>query len=450
MHGRSEQAQPSTDPTGQHALTVLMLLTAGAILGWYLLGVLLVYPLIGIVSLPVYLGSAVVVAAAASWGLSKYQLYRVRRGAHQITPETDPRLHEAVASMSDQLEMATPDLYLVEAEEPNARAIGTRWDGAIVFHSGLYELLEDEELDAIAGHELAHLFYCDSLVTVASMHIERFLRRLAWLAATVVNLFVFALVVVVAAITGGESRRQAKWRASLHRLLTRVCVGVAGLVVLIPRNALSRYREFVADRTAARLLGRPEPMVQALKTLDGQPESVDSSPLTPVNVVETRLRLLYATHPSINRRVEALQSTSNPTAPGPTNPGPILGTGTQFGLTVAPVVILSGFAGLIAFRGWLAVPTVSLGRPAVFPVLAVGAVLWIGSLLTFPWAMLFGAGGDPRSGVLAVCSLGGIVTASTIVSAPWAGLLGVASYGLLAGAASHHLVAIARDYRARR
>lgn len=421
---------------GYPELTVLMALTAGAIVACYVGVMLAIYPLVGVVDLPVYVGFGVAAAAVVSWGLTKYQLLGVRRGAHRITPESDPRLHEAVESMSATLGMDAPELYLVEADEANARAIGTRWDGAIVLHSGLYELLDPEELDAIAGHELAHLYYCDSLVTVASMHVERLVRRLAWVVAALVNLLLFAVVLVVATVFG-ESDRQAKRRARVHRLITRICVGAAGLVVLVPRNGLSRYREFVADRTAARLLGRPEPMIRALERLDRQP-SEEGSPLDPINAVETRLGVLYATHPSIERRIELLRDDAAEPA-GPTDPGPVLGTGTRFGLTAAPMIIVVGYAGLCWHSLGGAVLSIP-GTPLALIGTAAGLLFCGVSLLAFPWAMLFGAGGNRALGLVAACSLGAFVAVA--VGASPVGVLGVVALAPLAAVAGVQLLAI--------
>ncbi len=424
-------------PARHWELAVLMALTGGAILACYLVVVVALYPLVGIASLPVYLGVAIAVAVAASLATTSYQRTSVRRNAHQITPESDPRLHETVESMSEMLGIAAPELYLVEADEPNARAIGTRWSGAIVFNSGLYERLSEEELDAIVGHELSHLYYCDSLVTVASAYVEWFVRRLAAVVAVFVNLIAFACVALVGALTrASESRKQAKRRAHINRLVGQACVGAAGLVVLLPRNALSRYREFVADQTAAALLGGPEPMVGALKALDTHAGSTNQRPLDRVNAVETRLGVLYATHPSIERRIAVLRAETE-TASAPTDPGPILGTGTRFGLTAAPALVVAGYVGLLAYAvGSVSLTPASSLLTAVIVVGGGAATLFV--LSAFVWAMVFGAGGRLSHGLVAICGTAAAIAAAVIGPPSFV----VAALTPVAAVAVAHLVSV--------
>ncbi|WP_436901256.1 M48 family metallopeptidase [Halovenus halobia] len=429
------RSQERVRPAGHWELAVLMALTGGAILACYLAVVVALYPLVGVVSLPLYLGVAIAAAVAASLATTSYQLASVRRNTHQITPDSDPRLHETVESMSEKLGIAPPELYLVDADEPNARAIGTRWSGAIVFNSGLYERLSEAELDAIVGYELSHLYYCDSLVTVASAYVEWFVRRLAAMVAVFVNLVAFVIIALVGTLTRStESRKQAGRRARINRLVGQVCVGAAGLVVLLPRNALSRYREFVADRTAAALLGDPEPMVGALKALDTHAGPTGQGALDPVNAVETRLRVLYATHPSIDRRIDVLRSDGH-AAPTPTDPGPILGTGTRFGLTVAPALVVAGYVGVLGYAmEWVSVTAASQLLSAVIAV-GSGAVILV-AICAFVWAMVFGAGGQLSYGLLTVC---GTAAAGTAAVAGQPVLVVVAATPAAAVAVAHLL-----------
>lgn len=408
---------------GHWELAVLMALTGGAILSCYLAVVAVIYPLVDMVALPVYLGLAIAAAVAVSVATTSYQLASVRRNAHEITPDSDHHLHDTVASLSEQLGIAAPDLYLVEADHPNARAIGTRWRGAIVLNSGLYERLDDDELAAIVGHELSHLYYCDSLVTVASVHVEWLLRRLAAVVAMAVTLVVFVFAALVNTVTPRHPKTR---RDRINRLVGRICVGAAGVVVLLPRSALSRYREFVADQTAAQLLDGPEPMVDALRALDAHTgETRDGS-----GPADGRLGVLYASHPSIERRIDVLEGDAR--EPTPTDPGPILGSGTRFGLTVAPVLVLAGYVGLLGDTvGFISVNAAPIVVLAGVGLCALGVV-------AFCWGMLFGAGGQTAYGVVGLCGTAGTVGA-VLVGVP--ALVAVAATPVSAVAVAH-LVAV--------
>jgi hypothetical protein len=183
-------------------------------------------------------------------------------------------------------------------------------------------------------------------------------------------------------------------------------------------------------------------MIRALERLDDQPDSGERTVLNPVNAVETRLSVLYATHPGIERRIDVLRDDFTPTEPAPTDPGPILGTTTQFGLTVAPGLIVAGYAVLCARATGL------LGRGAPFSgsllttaVVTTAVLLWGLSLLAFLWAMLFGAGGTPTYGLVSVCAM----AAAVLIGLGGDARLGVLASSPLAGVAVLHALTVARS-----
>lgn len=227
--------------------------------------------------------------------------------------------------MAAELGMSTPDLHVVDDEGANAFALGTRWDGVIVVHAGLFNLLDDEdEMAAILGHELAHLYYCDSLLTGVGRAVERFIRRIGRVIALVVLTIVTLGLVWVTARTEREAR------------VSRAIESILAAPIVLSQNALSRYREFVADRTSAMLLGDATPMIAALTELEDA-ASDDTDRLSPVNPVD-RSRRLFHTHPSLDRRQRLLRDDFERERDEfvPFYEGATLGPFTKFGLIVAP------------------------------------------------------------------------------------------------------------------
>lgn len=335
-------------------LFTLMFVTAVAILMFYSIALLILYPIFSFVSRPVYLLVALTVTILIGWGMLKRELRKVRSDddVHLLSSVENPQIHNVLDEMCAELGMSKPELYIAKNEALNAFALGTRWDGVIVINSATYEQLDQAELEAIIGHELAHLYYFDSIVTKFSMDVESFIRRLAWVAMMIFNaIVVITLAIINGALGEGETQREAERRARIQQGLTRAVVGIAGALVLIPRNALSRYREFVADNTAATLIDDPEQMIGALEQLETTAEESEGSALNPVNTVETKLAVVYATHPSMDRRITVLEEdfTENDDRPTPLDEGPVLGSFTKFGLTVAPVAIISA-AVVVVFR----------------------------------------------------------------------------------------------------
>lgn len=423
-------------------LVTLMAISGSTIVLSYVLAITILYPIFAFVPFPVYVLASIVTALGVSLFTIRQEQTRIIENAEELTGTDDKRLIKCAARMSSTLGMDTPRLHVAEEdllefgdehphrseprdqrggsgddddkasaanEDPddkgalNAFATGTRRDGHIVFTRELYERLDRDELEAVLGHEMAHLYYYDNLVSMASVRVEQFLRGLA---AVVAWLTVTIMRSARRASRGRETRRQARWRTRVEQFTASAIIGSVGALVMIPRNALSRYREFVADKTAARLTDDPEAMISALETLEANAEQQDSGHLYPINPVDTTLRFLYATHPQTDRRIEVIRSdfdtSGEPVAPS--EPGPTLGSFTKFGLTAAPAILVVGTLAI----GVTEVGELGFSEP--HPLLSLGFVVgtlaYAVSLFTFPWAMLFAAGGARKYGLAAVGAVG--------------------------------------------
>lgn len=460
-----DPVEEKVDSIEHWELLTLMLVTGASILALYILLALLAYPFVGVVSLPVYLVCAIVAAGGLVWFQTKRTVRKIRENADPLSKSEAPHVHELVESLAAELEMPVPDVYVVEDETPNAKAVGTREEGSIVLHSGILEVMSDAELRAIIAHELAHLHYRDNLLVLASNWIERAFRRLAWAGALVVVFIGEA--VARAANEGRETKAELRRRARRQRILVAVATGLAGALVLLPRNALSRYREFVADRTAAELAGT-EPTVDALDTLRRQSQIVENeeaegdvrSALGPVSYsdrpggIRGRLwAIVHSDHPSMDRRIDAVESAMADSTdnPSPVDEGAVLGSATKFGLTWGPAVIAAVPLLVLLYAGVEAVFQLGLladpGGIATFVLLAV-LLTWLVSMATFTWAMLFADGGSPFYGFLSVVLLAAFLFAGAVLpDVPVLRHLDLLAYLGLAGIAALHLRDVVEELR---
>jgi len=375
-------------------LLVLMLVAAATLVGYFVGALLVVYRLFEFISVELFVGVTIVAVLVGTWGTTKWETRRIRGEVPPLPPSDAPQLHQRVEEMAAELGMPKPDLHVIGDEDVNAFAHGTRWDGIIVVHSGLFGLLDDEdEMAAIIGHELAHLYYCDSLLVGGGREFERFIRKIAR---------VVVLVVLTIATFG------LFWVASSTEKVAGVIRATESVLVapiMLSQNALSRYREFVADRTAATLLGDASPMITALTELETA-VSDDADRLSPVNPVDRSRRLLH-THPSLDRRQTLLHDDFEREWDEfiPFYEGATLGLFTKFGLLGAPFFVIALLVwGVIKPLGVLPQYVTNPG-----PGLTAAAIgfflLWLASLVAFPWAMLFAPGGRPIFGLAFLAGL---------------------------------------------
>ena len=190
-----------------------------------------------------------------------------------------------------------PEVAVYEGE-PNAFATGAFKNSALVAVStGLLQSMNHEEVEAVLGHEIAHIANGD-MVTLT-------------LIQGVVNTFVIFLARVVGFVVDNVlSRNSENGRSGVGYFFTViVCEILFGILASMIVAWFSRYREFRADAGSARLLGSSRPMIHALQRL-GHMESGD----LPKNMTAMGINgrngfmSLFATHPPIEKRIEALQS----------------------------------------------------------------------------------------------------------------------------------------------
>jgi heat shock protein HtpX len=278
-------------------LQLRMLLTM-ALLG-------LLYVVFVVVLLTAGVGTAFMLVIVA--GLALAQLFLSDKlalraiGARELSPNEAPGLHGMIERLCVQADLPKPRIAIAETAVPNAFAMGRSPRRAVVCATtGLLELLEPHELEAVMAHELAHVKHRDVLImTVASFF--------ASVAAMIVQ---FGLL--FGGGIGGRDRDGGQ-PAFVVVLAVSIVVYAVSFVLML---ALSRYREFVADRGAALVTGRPSALASALMKVSEGMQRVPQRDLRAAGdlnaffivpaAAKGALRSLLSTHPPMEQRIAAL------------------------------------------------------------------------------------------------------------------------------------------------
>ena len=209
--------------------------------------------------------------------------------------ENEKWLLGTVRTLADKAGIGMPEVAMYEGE-PNAFATGAFRNGALVAVStGLLNAMSREEIEAVLGHEVAHVANGD-MVTLT-------------LIQGVVNTFVVFLARVVGAIVDRLVFRTERGIGIGYYATVLVCEIVFGVLASIIVAWFSRRREFRADAGSATYLGTPQPMMRALARLGGLPPGELPKALTGFGITDRSTFLsLFATHPPIEERIRALQA----------------------------------------------------------------------------------------------------------------------------------------------
>jgi heat shock protein HtpX len=280
-------------------------LQARMILTLFLLG--LVYAvLIGVLFAA---GVGAVLIAVIAGGLFLVQFFTSDRialasmGARPIAPGDGPwaaKLIGVVQRLAIQADIPMPRVAVADTPMPNAFAVGRSPKSATVcVTTGLLGLLEEGELEAVLGHELTHIANRDVMViTLAS-----FFASIA------------SFIVQIGFWFGGAFNDNEDGPGALVVILVSAAVYVISWLLL---QALSRYREFAADRGSAIITGRPSALISALMKIDGAMGRIPQRDLRAASgelaafyifppQVKRSVSTLFSTHPSLDQRVAALQ-----------------------------------------------------------------------------------------------------------------------------------------------
>jgi heat shock protein HtpX len=259
-------------------------------------------------SLPIVLVIAAIILGAQFFFSDKIATFAM--GAHEVSESQAPELHAMVDRLCAMANMPKPRVAISETSVPNAFATGRNPNNAVIcVTTGLMRnrSLTNEEIEGVLAHELSHVAHRDVLViTIAS-----FLGILAGLVARMA--FWFGL--------GGDRRNSRDDAGAYAQLIIMLVSVVTYAISFLLVRALSRYREFAADRAGAHLTGNPMALASALQKITGDMAKIPQEDLraaAPFNafyfapaLTGQSLMSLLATHPSTEKRIEQLVKISN-------------------------------------------------------------------------------------------------------------------------------------------
>jgi heat shock protein HtpX len=242
-----------------------------------------------------------VVVGASYWFSDTIAVKAAR--AKPVTEAEAPELYAIVRDLTTRADMPMPKIYMSPAAQPNAFATGrNEHHAAVAVTQGLMQVVDQDELRGVLAHEISHVRHHDILITSVAasvaMAITFLARMLMWGA-------------MFGGLGGGDRRRGQNPLGLIAMMI------LAPLAAALLQMALSRSREFDADRGGAELLGTGEPLARALQKIDAYarqvPMDVDPAHATayiinPLTGRQMQFKNLFMTHPPTEERIRRLRA----------------------------------------------------------------------------------------------------------------------------------------------
>jgi heat shock protein HtpX len=217
-------------------------------------------------------------------------------GAHVVTAQEAPELYAMVDRLRQKAGLPMPTVAVAPHEQPNAFATGRNPEHAVVaVTTGILKYMPQAELEGVIAHELAHIKNRDMLIATVAAGVAAALSNLPYL-------LMFG---------GGRDDDDG------HPFVQLALILLAPIGAMLIQFAISRQREFEADRVGALILGRPTPLANALIRLDDFAHKIPMhvppavAPLAQVNPLAAHggvVSKLFSTHPPTSERVARLEA----------------------------------------------------------------------------------------------------------------------------------------------
>jgi heat shock protein HtpX len=235
----------------------------------------------------------------AYWYSDKLALTMSR--AREAIYDQAPQLHDMVEKLARNAGLPKPKVYVMPGQTPNAFATGRNPEhAAVAVTEGLLQLLQQDELEGVIGHELGHIKNRDILISSIAAVMAGAISYLATMAQW-------------AMIFGGGGRNDDEGGGNLVAML--VMMLVAPLAAAIIQMAISRSREYLADGTGAKICGHPISLANALQRLEDYNHRMPMkvNPATAQMYIVNPLAgggiaSLFSTHPPIQERIKRLRA----------------------------------------------------------------------------------------------------------------------------------------------
>lgn len=251
-------------------------------------------------------GALIAFVIAAGMNLFTYwnadKLVLRMHGAREVDAQSAPDFYALVADLARRAQMPMPKVYIVDSPNPNAFATGRNPNNAAVAATtGLLTMLNRDEVAGVMAHELGHVRNHDTLI----------MTMVATIAGAISMVANFGLF-----MGGGEDRP--------NPIVAILAVIMAPFAAMIVQMAISRTREYGADRAGAEISGNPLALASALAKIAGPAERIPSAAASrnpaaaQLYIVPTHVSQLFSTHPATETRIARLQQLAGAATAAPT------------------------------------------------------------------------------------------------------------------------------------
>jgi heat shock protein HtpX len=250
-------------------------------------------------------GMTIALVMAAVMNLGSYwfsdKIVLAMYGAKQVSESDQPEFYGIVRQLAAQDGLPMPKVYIIPSDTPNAFATGRNPEhAAVAATSGILRMLSREELMGVMAHELSHVKHRDILISSIAATVAGAITYLAQMAQW-------------AALFGGGRDRDEEGGGLLGMLVMAI---VAPLAAMLIQMAISRSREYEADRGGAQLTGNPLYLANALRKLETANRQIPMEEASPASahmfivnpLTGGGIMSLFSTHPPMEERIRRLES----------------------------------------------------------------------------------------------------------------------------------------------